>query len=345
MGWVMHVPADQNLLKGTRVYLSGPMDFVGSRVVEKYLGWRALLSPILKALGITVLDPWNKPAIRGHNEYGQEGILPARAAYEADFWTNSETRVRFEKDFWETVHIDCRMTDVSDFLISFVPTNIYSVGTVHEIVLARSQFKPVLFVSPPVKYEFFPELDALDPQVKEVLRFYGLKENPQGIPSQWYGNIVGGHNMFDGFGWEGLAFKEPGFYHRLLEQVLSSTRPDDPHSPEFRTWQEVEVWTRECRALRELQGAALDYLSPANEEEKMLLEAEMTAPREQERTYFWYNRPYTPRRPMIFQLLSIASGHIPPRTNIANKLLPNGDVERISYEAVDDDWLLITTEP
>ena len=48
-----------NLLQHTRCYLSGPMDFVGSRLVEKYLGWRAILTPILKSLSITVLDPWS----------------------------------------------------------------------------------------------------------------------------------------------------------------------------------------------------------------------------------------------------------------------------------------------
>jgi len=42
----------------TRSYLSGPMDFVGSRVIEKYLGWRAIHA-ILKAFSIRVLDPWN----------------------------------------------------------------------------------------------------------------------------------------------------------------------------------------------------------------------------------------------------------------------------------------------
>ncbi len=337
-------PAGHNLLKGTRVYLSGPMDFVGSRVVEKYLGWRALLTPILRALDITVLDPWNKPAIRGHVEYGVEGILPSKAEYEGDFWTNPATRARFEKDFWETVHIDCRMTDVSDFLISFVPTNIYSVGTVHEIVLARSQFKPVLFVSPPVKYQFFPELDGLDPHVKDLLRFYGLKENPQGIPSQWYGNIVGGHNMFDGFGWEGLRFKEAGFYGRLLDEVLRSAKPARENSSEFRIWKEVSEWVTQYPGLQRLRGGALDYLTPANDEESTMLKAEMEAPREKDRSYFWYNQAYEPRRPMLYQLLSIASGHIPPRTNVVNKLVDGGEVERVTYEAVDDDWLLISTD-
>ena len=190
-----------SILEKTRCYLSGPMDFVGSRVIEKYLGWRAILTPILKAFSIRVLDPWNKPMIRGHENYGQEGIVPNKEQYERDFWTNAGTRAQFERDFWETVHIDLRMTDISDFVISFVPTNIYSVGTVHEIIVARNQRKPVLMVSPPIKYDFFPELANLPDNVKRALKFYGLKENPQGIPSQWYGNIVGGQNMFDGFGW------------------------------------------------------------------------------------------------------------------------------------------------
>jgi len=71
-----------NLLRNTRVYLSVPMDFVGSRVVEKYFGWRAILTPVLKALSISVLDPWNKPRVLGHTlEYGREGLLPAKDRY------------------------------------------------------------------------------------------------------------------------------------------------------------------------------------------------------------------------------------------------------------------------
>lgn len=317
------------------------MDFVGSRVVEKYLGWRALLTPILKALGVTVLDPWNKPPVRGHTDYGREGILPDKAEYEKDFWTNPDTRARFEKDFWETVHIDCRMTDVSDFLISFVPTNIYSVGTVHEIVLARSQFKPVLFVSPPVKYSFFPELHALDEPTRAALRFYGLKENPEGIPSQWYGNIVGGHNMFDGFGWEGIPIKVPDFYPRLIRGIIDSSEPQP--GPAHRIWEEVRDWVQEAPGLRELRGGPLDYLAPADDYEKRLLESEMATPRERERQFFWYNQPYEPRRPMLYQLFCIASGHIPPRTNIVNRIAADGEIHRETYSAVDDDWLLIST--
>jgi len=346
-----------NILNGTRAYLSGPMDFVGSRIIEKYLGWRAILTPILHALGVAVLDPWNKPSIRGHGaEYGREGILPNKAEYEKDFWTNAATRTRFETDFWETVHIDCRMTDVSDFLISFAPTNIYSVGTVHEIVLARNQFKPVLFVSPPIKYEFFPELHGLDPAVKNLLQFYGLKENPEGIPSQWYGNIVGGHNMFDGFGWENLKFKAEGFYPALIREVVEISRPSAGSSgssgdsggcatkDEMRIWKSVAAWVKNHAGLQKLQGGVLDHAIPADKKESAMLKKAVATSREEAREFFWYNSPYCPRRPMLYQLFLIASGHIPPRAKVVNAVAEGEKVERISCKAVDDDWLLINSE-
>ncbi|MFV0415949.1 MAG: hypothetical protein ACK5NG_06235 [Chthoniobacterales bacterium] len=341
----MDTNPQNNILQSTRSYLSGPMDFVGSRVVEKYLGWRALLTPLLRSLGITVLDPWNKPAIRGHHAYGLEGIQPGKEVYEKDFWTNPATRASFEKDFWETVHIDLRMTDVADFLVSFVPTNIYSVGTVHEIVLARSQFKPVLFISPPVKYEFFPELDALDDKVKQMLKFYGIRENPHGLPSQWYGNIVGGHNMFDGFGWENLKIKDSDFYEKLLSSVIEATRPKNPDSEEARVWNRVNQWVKNHAPLQKLCGGVLDHIVPTNDEEKKLLEEALERPQEKERCYFWYNQPYVPQRPMLYQLLSIASGYIPPKTNISTQLGKDGEINHVTFEAVDDDWLLISTDP
>ncbi|HEY5037322.1 MAG TPA: hypothetical protein VII74_09350, partial [Chthoniobacterales bacterium] len=107
------------------------------------------------------------------------------------------------------LHIDLRMVDTSDFTIAYVPTNIYSVGTVHEIVLSRLQWKPVLFVSPPVA---FPALDLLRTHLETRRDMHALqlldrlaadvpiKPNPRGIPSLWYMPLVGGGNFFDGFG-------------------------------------------------------------------------------------------------------------------------------------------------
>jgi hypothetical protein len=99
------------------------------------------------------------------------------------------------------------MVDTSDFTIAYCPTNIYSVGTPHEIITATTQHKPVLFVSPPV---VFPTLHQLrdhlkdDPAGAELLRKLEqeipIKENRRGIPSLWYMPLVGGDNFFDGFG-------------------------------------------------------------------------------------------------------------------------------------------------
>lgn len=199
------------LLQGARVYLSGPMDFVASRVVERQSGWRNRVGEFLQALGVTVFDPWFKPDVRGLHEYGREDVKSGERIKQR--WTyaggrrGARERAACAAQFWETLHMDLRMVDTSDFMIAYCPTNIYSVGTPHEIITATIQHKPVLFVSPPVE---FPTLHALrehlanDPAGAELLarleKEIPIKENPRGIPSLWYMPLVGGENFFDGFG-------------------------------------------------------------------------------------------------------------------------------------------------
>lgn len=202
----------RGLLDGARVYLSGPMDFVNSREEEMKNGWRTRVGIFLRDMGCVVFDPWQKPEVRGLFEYGREGVDTAkvRAGWMFDDSTEgAKTRSKLTGKFWETLHIDLRMVDTSDFIVAYCPTNIYSVGTPHEIALGRQQRKPVLFVSPPVK---FAALDALRSHLAtdkagmkllcDLEEEVPIKPNPEGIPSLWYMPLVGGESFFDGFGFK-----------------------------------------------------------------------------------------------------------------------------------------------
>jgi hypothetical protein len=204
--------AKPNLLRNSRVYLSGPMDFVASREVEKKFGWRNRLSEFLQTFGVTVFDPWFKPEIQGVKEYGREDETTAKVRTQWSFDPSEKgasARASCADHFWPALHMDLRMVDTSDFIVAYVPTNVYSVGTPHEIILCRSERKPVLFVSPPVK---FPALDRLrghlskkgDSEGSKLLKDLEvqipIKENPDGSPSLWYMPLIGGEHFFDGFG-------------------------------------------------------------------------------------------------------------------------------------------------
>ncbi|MDQ6655856.1 MAG: hypothetical protein M3Y80_08590 [Verrucomicrobiota bacterium] len=201
---------DTNHLRGARIYLSGPMDFVASRVEEKTSGWRNRVGDFLRCFGSVVFDPWFKPAVRGLHQYGLEDIntIDVRETWTFDKGQQGdETRSACAENFWETLHIDLRMVDTSDFTIAYVPTNIYSVGTAHEIILSRQQAKPVLFVSPPVTFPTFEQLrehlrgDAHGTALLERLASeVPVKPNARGIPSLWYMPLIGAGNFFDGFG-------------------------------------------------------------------------------------------------------------------------------------------------
>jgi hypothetical protein len=149
----------EDVLRGSRVYLSGPMDFVASREEDKKNGWRNRVSQFLRRYGTVVYDPWNKPTVIGMPEYGKEDEFTSNAR---NSWTFEDSlagdkmRAKLCDQYFSTLHIDLRMVDTTDFTIAYCPTNVYSVGTVHEIVMARLQYKPVLFVSPPIA---FPALD------------------------------------------------------------------------------------------------------------------------------------------------------------------------------------------
>ncbi|HEY7498991.1 MAG TPA: hypothetical protein VH740_10775 [Vicinamibacterales bacterium] len=229
----------RGLLDGARVYLSGPMDFVASREEEMKNGWRTRVGAFLRARGCIVFDPWQKPEVRGLQEYGREGLDTAKAR---DDWTFEDTqfgakaRSKLTGQFWETLHIDLRMVDTSDFTIAYCPTNIYSVGTPHEIALCRQQRKPVLFVSPPVEFPALDELrahltkrkdDVALAKLTDLENQVPIKPNPRGIPSLWYMPLVGGESFFDGFGFDTYR-GEYGWAEGPLDKREKKHKPKRP---------------------------------------------------------------------------------------------------------------------
>jgi hypothetical protein len=190
----------------------------------------------LRELGVIVFDPWFKPEMYGLHEYGKEDEKTTSARETWTFELSKEGASRrsdCSEQFWPALHMDLRMVDTSDFVVSYCPTNIYSVGTPHEIILARQQRKPVLFVSPTV---VFPELDELrqhlnDKVDQEALKFLAdleekvpIKPNPTAAPSLWYMPLIGGEHFFDGFGF--AQYKE-----RFGWQEIPIDRHEDRHPP------------------------------------------------------------------------------------------------------------------
>jgi hypothetical protein len=229
-----------NLLRDARVYLSGPMDFVASREVEKKFGWRNRVSEFLQELGVTVFDPWFKPEIYGvKEEYGREDETTAKVRAQWSFDPSekgAKARANCADHFWPALHMDLRMVDTSDFVVAYVPTNVYSVGTPHEIILCRLQRKPVLFVSPPVKLPALARLQDHFTQkgdskgqelLKDLEAQVPIKENEEGSPSLWYMPLIGGEHFFDGFGF--AQYCDRFNWQRVDMDEREATRP--PRKP------------------------------------------------------------------------------------------------------------------
>lgn len=232
----------EDVLSGSTVYLSGPMDFVASRAEEKEFGWRNRVGQFLKEFGVRVYDPWNKPQAAGLPHYGKEDELTTKKREQWSYdpsEAGDKLRAEIAAEYWPTLHIDLRMTDTADFLVAFCPTNIYSVGTVHEIATARLQHKPVLLVTPRVDFPAYGQLtEHLKKKGdKEGSKLLGelavqapLRQNLNAAPSIWYMALVDPHYLFDGFGFS-KYMKQFGWKPGALDEQEKKFPPQRPLLP------------------------------------------------------------------------------------------------------------------
>lgn len=119
-------------LFGHRVYLAGAMD----RVSDRGRGWRDSITPMLKALGLSIINPLNKPT-----ETGLENKETAKYKSKLKANKNYDELSRIMK---EIRAVDLRMVDISDFLIVNLDIATHPCGTYEEIFWANRQKKPIL---------------------------------------------------------------------------------------------------------------------------------------------------------------------------------------------------------
>lgn len=130
-----------NKLRGLRVYLSGPIDKCrhGGAI------WRKELTPFLQSLNLTIFNPCEKPIDTGSEDIEN---IQYRKQLKSD---GNYDQVSHEMR--KISNIDLRMVDVCDFVIVYLTLDIFSCGTIHEIVLANMQKKPIIIMMEEGKQE------------------------------------------------------------------------------------------------------------------------------------------------------------------------------------------------
>jgi nucleoside 2-deoxyribosyltransferase len=119
-------------LKGKTVYLAGPIH----AVADDGIGWRDNITPKLQNFGLNVDDPCKK-LVKGVGEVKEDKIR-FNKLIEEEKWQE------VKEQFYPVVRADLRSVDKADFLIAVYDPTIHMCGTLHELVLADSQKKPIL---------------------------------------------------------------------------------------------------------------------------------------------------------------------------------------------------------
>jgi len=119
-------------LKGKTVYLAGPIH----AVADDGIGWRDSITPQLQTFGLNVDDPCKK-TVNGVGEVKDDKKFIIELIKSGNF---SEAK----KLFYPIVRKDLRSVDKADFLIVVYDPTIHLFGTLHEMVIAHTQRKPIL---------------------------------------------------------------------------------------------------------------------------------------------------------------------------------------------------------
>lgn len=122
-----------NLLKDTRCYLIGHMQYASGR------GWRDTLKETFKDRGIKFYDPYHKPFI--HN-------IPEDETSRAEMlhWMETEQYDMVAERMKAVRGYDLRLCDVCDWFVAVIKPSVASWGSAEEITTIIREKKPLFLV-------------------------------------------------------------------------------------------------------------------------------------------------------------------------------------------------------
>lgn len=128
--WILSFNMNKNILNKTKVYLVGPMQYENGR------GWREDITPHLRAMGITVFDPYIKPFVDDveEDEAARERLKQQMDNGDFDAVADRMKKVR---------NFDLRLCDLSDFIIAHINPAVASWGSAEELVTNVRAKKPI----------------------------------------------------------------------------------------------------------------------------------------------------------------------------------------------------------
>lgn len=164
-------------LNNLRCYLAGPIEFAPNPIDH------SSLVSFLNDKGVKVLDP--KKISFG----GEVSELTNRK----ELFENEQFDI-IRNQMKKIVRKDLRCVDISDFIIAFLPKDVRTTGTIHEIIEADRQRKPVLLICPegikyipawlfgiiPLRYMF----DSINSTI-DYLQFINNSHNLHQIDERW----------------------------------------------------------------------------------------------------------------------------------------------------------------
>lgn len=121
-------------LNKSSVYLAGPIDHA-----ENYgSDWREAFTKEVDGMGLTILDPTNKPGgYLSETEQEQNIIKDLKSSGDYEGLKEFMKKIR---------RYDLRLLDNADFIIAYIDTSIHMCGTYDEIFTAEDQQKPIFYI-------------------------------------------------------------------------------------------------------------------------------------------------------------------------------------------------------